>query len=109
MGGGRGVGGALSVSSGPSDSSLGAGGGDAAAGTVVGAVSTAASALRLHGPLHAPPRGPLRARCGRGGPATGAAPGSWSAAALAASSKCLEVVWVEAVWGCCSVCGHCRS
>lgn len=102
-------GGGLSVSSGPSDSSLGAGGGDAAVATVEGAVSTAASDRRV--PLRAPRRarcGP-RARCGRGGPATGAAPGSWRAAALAASSKCLEVVLVEAAWGYCSVCGHCRS
>lgn len=70
----------LSVSSGPSDSSLWADGG--ASGAVPAA--EAASGVAAH-------RRVRRARAGgSAGAETGAAPGSWHAAALAASSKCLS-------------------
>lgn len=85
----------LSVSSGPSDSSLWAGGGASGAAPAAEAASGLAAGprdLRARRGLRA--RRVRRARRGRradgsAGAETGAAPGSWHAAALAASSKCL--------------------
>lgn len=80
----------LSVSSGPSDSSLGAGGGASeAVPAAVAAVEAASGLASDRRVLHA--RRALRAG-GHAGAETGAAPGSLHAAALVASSKCLEVV-----------------
>lgn len=72
-------GGGLSAASGPSDSSLGAGGG----------ASGAAPAAEAASGLAADPRGRRGRAGGSADAATGAAPGSWRAAALVVSSKCL--------------------
>lgn len=72
----------LSVSSGPSDSFLWADGGASGAAPVAEAASGVAAGHRA--------RRVRRVRAGGSADAeTGAAPGSWHAAALAASSKCL--------------------
>lgn len=88
----------LSVSSGPSDSSLWADGGASVAVPGAEAASGVAAGRRVH-----------RGRAGENVGAETAAPESWHAAALAASSKCLEVVWEGEVWGYCLVYAHYRS
>lgn len=78
----------LSVSSGPFDSSLWADGGASAAGPVAEAAS--AVAVGRHGRRGRCDHRVHRVHCGRADAETGAAPGSWHAAALASSSKCLS-------------------
>lgn len=78
----------LSVSSGPFDSSLWADGGAAAAAPVAEAAS--AVAVGHHDRRGRRDHHVHCDRCGRAGAETGAAPGSWLAAALASSSKCLS-------------------
>lgn len=97
----------LSVSSGPSDSSLWADGGASGAAPVAEAAAGLAADRRgRRGRRGHRGRRGRRAGASAG---TGAAPGSWRAAVLVAASEYLEEVWVEAASGCCSVCARYKS